>query len=268
MKTITIKIVLIFFAAFSSFAVFAQKKAQQSPKPAATSTTTGGALASADSAFWAKEYLLSYALYRNGLAYGDLAVAKHALFEMIAINPSNKNLRDSLMLVYFRLEAFPQALVLSKEILVDKPSDLLVMEVKAVSEQNLRLIKESLETYELLYTKSKDLYHLYQIGTLQFQLKRFGECNMTMNQLVKSEGSDKKEIMISNQNGQGQKVPIKAASYNILGVMALETSSLKEAKTFFEEALKVTPEFELAKGNLKVVDEKMKPKPTTPAPKK
>jgi tetratricopeptide (TPR) repeat protein len=266
MRKLIVKSSLFLFATAFSVATFAQKSTTSTAKPATTATPPA-ASATADSAFWAKEYLLNYALYRNGLAYGDLAVAKHALFEMLAINPSNKNLRDSLMLVYFRLEAFPQALVISKEILVDKPSDLLVLEVKAVSEQNLRLTKESLESYELLYSKSKDIYHLYQIGTLQYQLKRFGECNTTLNQLVRAEGSEKKDIVISNPNGQGQRVPIKAASYNILGVIALETNSLTEAKTFFNEAIKVFPDFELAKGNLKVVEEKSKPKPA-PAPKK
>lgn len=262
MNNTILKATLVFLTTMISFLAFSQKNTTPAPKPAATT-----AISTADSAFWAKEYLLNYALYRNGLAYGDLAVAKQALFTMIAINPANKNLRDSLMLVYFRLEAFPQALVISKEILADKPADPLVLEVKAVAEQNLRLPKEALETYELLYSKSKELYHLYQIGTLQYQLKRFGECNMTLGQLVKAEGSDKKEIVITNQNGQGQKVPIKAASFNILGVMALETNSLNDAKALFSEAIKSFPDFELAKGNLKVVEDKLKPKPAA-TPKK
>ncbi|MBY0424854.1 MAG: hypothetical protein K2Q22_04380, partial [Cytophagales bacterium] len=155
MHKLILKSTIAVFAILFSIHAMAQKAPAAAPaKPASQ------AASSSDSAFWAKQYLLNYALYKNGLAYGDLAVAKQALFEMIAINPANKNLRDSLMLVYFRLEAFPQAIILSREILVDKPGDPLVMEVKAVSEQNLRLTKEALETYEQLYAKSKELYHL------------------------------------------------------------------------------------------------------------
>lgn len=240
---------------------FSQKTAQ-TPAPAPKSTVN-----SSDSAFWAKEYLLNYAVYRNGLAYGDLLTAKHALYEMIAINPANKNLKDSLMLVYFRLEAFPQSILLSKEILADKPDDALVLEVKAISEQNLRLTKEALETYEKLFAKSKDLYHLYQIGVLQYQLKRFGESTLSLSQLIKAEGVDKKEIVITNANGQSQKVSMKAGAFNILGVQSLETNALQEAKAYFQEALKIAPDFDLAKGNLKVVEDKLKPK-TPAAPKK
>jgi Flp pilus assembly protein TadD len=65
-------------------------------------------------------------------------------------------------------------------------------------------------------------------------------------------------------------VPVDAASANLLGVLKMDAKDFAGAKTDFQQALKLFPDFAGAKGNLDVCDKNLKPgtKPTTKPPAK
>jgi tetratricopeptide (TPR) repeat protein len=247
-KIIPAFLLSLFFFSFSYAQKKKEDKSQTTPAPTETSSPKS------------KEYLLSESVFRNSLKYGDLNVAKQCVYEMIALDPSNTMLYDTLLIIYFRTENFAQSILLSREILAKNPNNA-TLEIKAISEQNLRLYKESLESYEKLYASTKDIYHLYQLSAMQFQLKRYGECNMSLAQVIRSEEADKKTIPMSNAAGAQIDIALKAAAYNILGVMAIETNSLEDAKKYLIESLKLQPDFDLAKNNLSIANEKSKPAP-------
>ncbi len=260
------KISVLFFAIFTSATItsFAQKTAANVQQTAQTTNTDNG-------------YSLKEKIFRESLKYGDLVVAKQALYEMIALKPESKNLKDSLAYIYINLGSLQQAILLAREIIEANPDNEGILEVKAVAEQNLGLPKESLTSYETLYAKTKNVYHLYQIATLQYDLKRVAECNTSVDQLLASPDIDKKEINIgTGQRGQQQRVILKAAALNIKGVLAMDLNETAIAKVCFDEALKLTPDFVLAKNNAEFLAEKQKPaaktnpaKPTAkPATKK
>lgn len=208
-------------------------------------------------------YSLKEKVFKESLKYGDLLVAKQALFEMIALKPENKALKDSLAYIYINLGSLQQAILLTREILEANPENLGILEVKAVAEQNLGLSKESLTSYESLYGKSKNVYHLYQIATLQYDLKRMAECNSSIDQILVSPEVDKKELNIgTGVRGQQQRVILKAAALNIKGVLAMDLNENTVAKVCFEEAIKLTPDFVLAKNNLDFLTKKNQPAKT------
>lgn len=212
------------------------------------------------------QYNLQKAIYKSALRYSDLAVAKSAVYSLMALSPSDKTLRDTLLFLYFNGGSFGQSVLLSREILAEAPSNATVMEIKAVSEQNLGLIKESLESYEKLYAQTKNIYHLYQVSVLQYQLKRYGECNASIESILKDEKALTEKVSINLGEKESQEVVLKAATLNIRGVMQLETKREAEAKASFEEALKLQPDFELAKNNLSLTQKKAQPTPATKKP--
>jgi hypothetical protein len=59
-----------------------------------------------------------------------------------------------------------------------------MLEMAAISKQSLGALKESLADYESLYKQKPDLYSLYQIATLQYQLKRYGESVISCDQII------------------------------------------------------------------------------------
>jgi tetratricopeptide (TPR) repeat protein len=202
-------------------------------------------------------------VYKAALKNYDVQAATIALYNMQAIKPERTDLNDSLAYLYFSGERYAQAYIIGEEILKTNPKNSGILEVVAVSKQNLGLIKESLADYEKLYAAEKSVYYLYQTATLQYQLKRYGECIASLDQILASAEADKQQVTIRLQQGS-QEVPMKAAAYNVKGICALELNQEEAAKQNFTKAIELFPDFALAKGNLDLVNKK-KATPASPA---
>jgi len=213
-------------------------------------------------------------VYATALKYYDLNAATSALYNAMALKPDRKDLRDSLALLYFAGERYGQAYTVGEEILKENPKRNDILEMVAVSKQSLGLAKEALEDYETLYkADTKQIFYLYQIATLQYQLKRYGECVASLDQIIGNEAAAKQNVNIRNSNNTSQSVPMKAAALNVKGIVAMDLSKEAEAKELFNQAIQAFPDFALAKGNLAALEQKKDGKPagsapkTTPAPK-
>ncbi len=189
-------------------------------------------------------------IYASAVKYNDFAVATQALYEMIAISPNSKGLKDTLSQVYFQRAAWPQVVLLTMEILEDDPNNDGALELQAIANQSLGRIKESLASYEKLYQSTQSPFHLYEIAALQYSMRRFGECEQSIKKLASDPATQDKKITISMQTGESQEVPISAAVMNLQGVVDLDQGNKEDAKIAFESAIKLFPEFQLAKNNL------------------
>jgi tetratricopeptide (TPR) repeat protein len=202
------------------------------------------------SAVRAQDFDTQMKVYASALKYYDLPVAISALYNAMALKPERKDLRDSLALIYFAGERYGQAYTVGEEILKENPKRNDILEMVAVSKQSLGLIKESLADYETLYTADKQLFYLYQIATLQYQLKRYGECVASLDQIIGNEAAAKQNVSIRNSNSTSQSVPMKAAALNVKGIVAMDLNQEANAKDLFNQAIQLFPDFALAKGNL------------------
>jgi len=233
-----------------NFGAQAQKKADKtSSNPAETQQTPVATKSSG-------EEDLNQKIYKMALQNGDLVVAKQAIYEMMAINPEKVDLKDSLALLYYNMGANAECVLVTRNILATQPEKMNMLELKAIAQQNLGMFKESLADYEKVYAKSKDQYHLYQIAALQYELKRVIECKNTVDQLIADKEIDKKEISINVARGQQQKVAFKAAAWNMKGVLAMDVKEFAAAKECFANAVALSPDFVLAKGNLEFLNKK------------
>ena len=193
--------------------------------------------------------------YKSALKNYDLQAATVALYTMQALKPERADLNDSLALLYFAGERYAQAYLVGQAIVNADPKRNDMLEMVAVSKQNLGMIKESLADYEKLYAADKSVYFLYQMATLQYQLKRYGECIASLDQILASADADKQKVPTRVQNGS-QDAPMKAAAYNVKGVCALELNQPEIAKENFNKALQIFPDFVLAKTNLETMEKK------------
>jgi len=197
-------------------------------------------------------------VYHMSLKYNDLATAVNAVYQMMAIKPDEVSLKDTLAILYFNSGRYVQTILIGREIIENNPEKYDIMEALAISEQSLGLLKESLNHYELLFNATKKLYFLYQEASIQYGLKRLGECAQSINALLATEGVEKEEVSITyGQNGESQKVPMNAAAYNLQGVVLLELNRPEDAKTSFEQAIDLFKDFVLAKANLDIVNKKI-----------
>lgn len=202
-------------------------------------------------------------VYKAALRNYDLQAATIALYNMQALKPERVDLNDSLALLYFAGERYAQSYLIGEDIVKADPKRTDMLELVAVSKQNLGMIKEALADYEKLYMVDRSVFYLYQIATLQYQLKRYGECVTSLDQIIANPDADKQKVTIRVQGG-GQEVPMKAAAFNVKGICALELNQEEAAKQNFNKALEIFPDFALAKGNLEIIAKK-KASETKPA---
>lgn len=243
------KLLTLLFVGAIGTTSFAQKK---EPIQTTNSTTASTGLST-------PEYKLQEKIFRTALKYNDGETAKTALFSMMVMNPEMPSLKDSLAILYFNMNKNAECIFVCRDILASEPGNDNILEIKAISQQNLGLYREALADYEKIYGKSKNITYLYEIATLQYQLKRFGECNATLSALLSNEEAAKQTISISaGQQGQSQKVPMKAAAYNLRGVIAADLKEYAAAASNYQEALKLYPDFVLAQNNLAVINKSKK----------
>lgn len=186
----------------------------------------------------------------------DYSTAINMMCLRIAEKPDDLALRDTLTQLYFSSGAYTQAILQGTKILEKQPKNLTMMEILASSNQAMGRLKEALVYYEQLYTAKKSLNSLYQISVIQYQLQRVGECMGTINQVIANPNAEKEKIRININQMQQQEVFYKAAALNLKGVLEKGLGKLDDAKKSFEEALKINPNFELPKGNIKALNEK------------
>lgn len=194
------------------------------------------------------------AVYAQALQYGDFPTAITALHYELQANPANTSLRDSLASLYFASGGYPQAITVAKQVLETDANNQKMLELVAIGFQALGMARESLEYYEKLYGQSREVFHLYQIAVLQYQMQRFGECGASLQAIVNDSRSREEKIVINVNQQTRQEVPLASAALNVLGVLAMEQRDNAKARQYFQQALQLYPDFALAKGNLEQLD--------------
>lgn len=192
--------------------------------------------------------------YRLALSFADYEVAKNSMFSLIAKNPNRIDYLDSLSRLYFSMNAYPQALAAAGFVLKSQPDNQQMLELSAICQSAMKNEKEALSTYEKLYAKTKSVYHLYQIAVLQYSLQRTGECSTSIETILADKDAATQKIQISYDEQNAQNVPLNAAAYNLKGVVAKDAKDIEKAKSNFNEALKIYPEFQLAKNNIELMN--------------
>ena len=106
-------------------------------------------------------HALDIRLYTQGKRVGDAAVMYDALHDMLAHEPDNGAIKDTLATLYFAGRMYGPSLTLTKDLLEAAPKDVRLMEMKAVAQNSLGLLDDALVAYqELLARRSKPLLRL------------------------------------------------------------------------------------------------------------
>lgn len=192
------------------------------------------------------------AVYKQALKNSDYNVATQAIYDIMAMQRSETHWRDSLALIYIQQKSYRQAITVSQQQLAENPDDTLMVKVQALAYKSLNEPKNALAAYEKLYPLTQDIYHLYEIATLQYNMTRLQECMQTAKGILAHPKVKEASVSLAF-NRQNQTVPLKAAVLNLQGVVAKDLDKKKEATAFFEQALLLFPDFELAKGNLEAI---------------
>ena len=199
------------------------------------------------------EFDLQNSIYKKAKSYNDPSVAINSLYKMIAIQPENVLLKDSLMREYLTISQWAPSYMISREILAMQPNNLFALEVSCISLQNLGLKQQALNEYESLYLKSDRIDVLYTISFLQFELKNFTESLTNLDILINNSETEEMSVSVSKSDNSVQEVLIRAQLNYLKGLIYLEQSKNEDAKKYFNIALNISPDFQNAIDRLKSI---------------
>ncbi len=192
-------------------------------------------------------------IVQQALTYNDAQTAINSMHYIVALEGKKSTYKDSLAITYFNVGNYVSSHLLAKELLEDKNENVQLLEINAASLQNLGDTKDAIEAYDILFSKTKNMAHGYQLAMLQYGIKRLAEAQNTVQQALQCEDIENAYIQFAIDKTKNQNVPLKAAAYNLQGLIAFELKNYPTAKHAFDEALKIMPDFALATQNTNTV---------------
>lgn len=189
-------------------------------------------------------------IYNMAKKYNDPAVARMALYNLIASTPNSLNLMDTLALMYLEYEQYASAALISQDVSSINPNDIFAAEVAAIAFENLGVKNKAVDFYEKLYLNNNNLSTLYKITFLQYQLKRYGEAINNADILIASEKSDEMMLYFPLENQQNQPVSMKVGAIRLKGMIEEDRGNTSLAKELFQKALDMKPDFEILKQQI------------------
>lgn len=219
----------------------------------------GVTLAASEQANWSEAlaspaaHALDIRLYEQGARIGDAAIKFDALHHMLAREPDNAALKDSLASLYFASRMYGPSVSLVGELLEGQPENARYLEMGAVAQNSLGLLGDALASYEKLLSVDPNPYYAYQIATLQYGLNQFEQAEASVDNMLAADLSGE-SVNINVAGGRAQTVPMKAALLNIKGVLRKDVhQDYERAGEYFELASAEAPEFILPVNNLTVL---------------
>lgn len=195
-------------------------------------------------------YKLYQMKYVFGRKYNDGQVMKDALYSMIAMDPNDDSLKLNLCYYYFESNQYASSLFISMDLLTRYPDHEAALRINAMSYENMGVRDKAIDAYESLYLKTNEITVLYQAALLQFELERFAECNASLDIIIKDPQAKALKLNFAKDEREQQEISLAAASYNMKGMLQKQQGNKEEAKSQFNKALELEPEFVLAKQNL------------------
>jgi tetratricopeptide (TPR) repeat protein len=158
--------------------------------------------------------------------------------------------------LYFNARNYSSCFLVTNDILKNNSSKLELLEMQAVSLESLGAYGKATEVYETLLTKTNNNYHAYKAAGLKLASNKFEEAYVSIKKADELPDDGKIEVTFQVNKNYNENVNLKAAIAYLEGIIALNLEKNTEAKLSFERAVKLFPEFVLAKGKLESLNVK------------
>jgi len=190
--------------------------------------------------------------YQLAMRYNDFESAKNKLYDLIVRNPEDLRYPELLGSLYFDNGMSTSAALVALDILEVNEKSIGSLEIAAYSLEQLGALDRALPHFERLFLLTGDNFSLYKSGFIQYNIKKYQEALNSIDMLIKNAKPEEK-IGFPVSQTETQEIGMKAAALNLKGMVYLDQGSKAEAKTAFEEAIQLEPNFNLAKENLQKV---------------
>lgn len=195
---------------------------------------------------------------KQALEFGDKTVAANAMYSIILMEGPKSVYKDSLAYLYFNERNFISCFLVTNDILKNKPENLDFLEMNAISLESMGATEKAVESYQNLLAKTNNNYHAYKLAGLQFAMNKFEDAFVSIKKADKLPDDKTVKITFQVNKNYNQQVDLKAAIAYLEGIIAENLTKKNEAKISFERAIKLYPEFVLAKTKLDALNAEKK----------
>jgi tetratricopeptide (TPR) repeat protein len=189
-------------------------------------------------------------IYNTAKLFNDPVVARTALYNLLAENPGNQALYDSLSMLYIQYNQNASAALVAQQSLQINPKNTFALEIAATGFDNLGIKDRAINYYEKLYLASNDINTLYKISFLQFEIKSYGEANATLDIIIGNPESESVAIGFPTTDGAGQDVPLRVAAYRVKAMIEEEKGNKEVAMSKYLEVLNMYPGFQIVQQQI------------------
>ncbi len=198
---------------------------------------------------------LDKAVMKQALRYGDDNIATSSLYNIIAKEGTTSVYKDSLAYLYFNGRKYSSCFMVCSDILSRDSNKQDILEMQAVSLENLGAIDKAAQVYAKLVVKSANNYHAYKLANLYFAVKKYDEAYRSIKKAQELKDTGKIKITYAVNKNYNQQVSLLAAISNLKGLIEFEQDKMDLAKASFKKAVDLQADFVLAKENLQAVIE-------------
>jgi tetratricopeptide (TPR) repeat protein len=188
--------------------------------------------------------------YAIAARWNDFDVAKDAMYDLIVEYPGSDSLIFALAYYYYENQKYPSSILVCQDLLARNPKNVEAIELTGMGYESLSINDRALQSFESLFLITNNNATLYKMSFLQYQLKRYTESMTNVDFLLTKPEADSLKITYNDATNIPKEYPMKVALLNLKGMIYKDQSDKVNAKKSFEEALKIAPDFELAKKNL------------------
>jgi tetratricopeptide (TPR) repeat protein len=181
---------------------------------------------------------------------GDPVVASYSMYKLIALEGENSTYKDSLTYMYYSAGKYGSCFMMANEVLKREPKNQDILELKASSLESLGALDKAMEVFAELFALSNNNYHGYNLSKLQLSIKKFEDAYTTIKKVEGLNDSGKVSVTFSINQTHTQQIELIAAIPYLKGLIEEELDKNEEAKLSYQKALKIQPEFVLAKEKL------------------
>lgn len=190
-------------------------------------------------------------IYNAALSFNDPAVAKMALYNLIAENPGNPTLYDSLARLYHDYNEPVSAALVAQQAMALNPNDMYATEIAAESFNKLGAKDKALGFYEKLYLNGSNITVLYKMSFVQMELQRFAEANTSLDIVIGDPTSKENTIIFPTIDQLGQEVSLDIAAHRVKAMIEEAKGNVEEAKVKYLKVLEMKPGFQVVQQQLR-----------------
>lgn len=196
------------------------------------------------------------AAYARATAYADAQTAAVIACQLVDAEPGKAAIwKEELAKLYFTSRRLASCERVCDDLIQNHGAaeKAQILEMRAICQEGLGRKEEAINAWRVLWEKAPNAGHAVHLAGLQFETGALDDAEKTLIAGLALKDAEEAKIALPKSSSQMQQVPAVAALHNLkaLLLMKRDPKATDTAKAELEVALKLCPDFELAKRNLK-----------------